>query len=61
MSAFGPKPKCRDVRHSVAIGWKADMKRTSQIGRLPTRNGPQAREVIPVSGWGASSQWGLVV
>jgi hypothetical protein len=26
--AIGPKPKCRDVRDLVAIGWKADMATT---------------------------------
>ena len=29
MSPFGPKPKCRTVRDLVAIGWKADVTRTS--------------------------------
>ena len=29
-SEIGPKPKCRDVRYLVAIGWKADTTRTLQ-------------------------------
>ena len=28
-STHGPKPKCRDVRDLVVIGWEADMTRTS--------------------------------
>ena len=32
-SRLGPKPKCRDVHGLVAIKWKTDMMRTSQIGR----------------------------
>jgi hypothetical protein len=30
----GPKPKCRDVRDLVAIGWEADMKRTLPEDRV---------------------------
>ena len=33
MSGIGPEPKCRDVRDLVAIGWKADLTRTSNFGR----------------------------
>ena len=29
----GPKPTCRNVRDLVAIGWKADLTRTSNFGR----------------------------
>jgi hypothetical protein len=29
MSLLGPKPKCRDVRDLIAIGWEADPTRTS--------------------------------
>jgi hypothetical protein len=31
--AIGTTPTCRDVRISVAIGWKADIARTSSNGR----------------------------
>ena len=34
MSTIGPKPKCRDVRDLVEIGWKADMKWTSPEVRV---------------------------
>jgi hypothetical protein len=33
MLPLGPKPKCREVRDLIAIGWKADMKRTSNFGK----------------------------
>jgi len=34
MSLIAPKPKCRDVRDLIAIGWKADTKRTSPEVRV---------------------------
>jgi hypothetical protein len=32
-AVFGPNAKCRDVRDLIAIGWEADLTRTSNFGR----------------------------